>query len=154
MHGVSRRRTWIIVFATASFALAAFAVVVAMNWVSNPVGGPVPMPHQPGGKGVVSGTLVIVGGPVAYAAPMMTPVPGRILVANVAQLGGGFLPHTGVATGPDGTFSVAVSPGLYQVTGLSPQYEHGKGTCWSQGPPSVRVRAGEHVSVNVECQMR
>lgn len=80
----------------------------------------------------------------------MTPVPGRISVGNIYQVG----PITYVATvGPNGQFSVSVNPGVYEVTGVSPQYVGGRQSCAIAGQ-TVRVRSGDRVNVSVECQIR
>lgn len=98
------------------------------------------------GKGVVSGTLVMVGGP----ANARYPVPGSVGVANIRQVGAVF---PNVEVGADGTFSVAVDPGTYEVFGQSPNYNGGKGTCIGS-PATVRVRAGEQIVVDVQCSMK
>ena len=105
------------------------------------------MPHQPGTKGVVSGTLVLVGD--FGKRPAITPVRGRISLANVYQTG----PITYVApVGHDGTFSISVDPGLYQVVGVSPRTSVGD-MCLIPGQ-TVRIGAGDHVNVRVECPIR
>lgn len=146
--GMYIRRGWVIVIATASFALAAFAVVVAVNWVSNPVGGPVSF-NQPGKhKGVVSGTLVLTGG----SRPGI-PVTGYVALVNVRQIGPPI--PSGVPTATDGTFSVGVDhPGLYEVVGTvtstPPRIWTGMWQCTIPGD-TVSVRAGDQVNVNVQC---
>lgn len=57
----------------------------------------------------------------------------------------------GSATAPDGTFSVTVRPGLYQVSGSSPAYHGGRKGCLGR---TVRVTAGRQINVTVECQIK
>jgi hypothetical protein len=99
-------------------------------------------------KGVVSGTLVLAGGPTEP-----TPVAGDVHIVNVLQIGGGQAYLPGVTTAADGSFSEIVDPGLYEVSGTSPVYWGGRRSCTIPGQ-TVRVRAGDAVSVNVECRTR
>jgi hypothetical protein len=122
---------------------AGFAVAVHVDDTA-PVGGG---PAMPGPKGVVSGTLVLVGPAPAGTAPVMMPVVGQVAVASIYQYG----PVAYNATvGSDGTFSVPVYPGRYTVSGVSPLYLGGRQSC--RVPHTVRVAAGQHVNVIVECQ--
>ena len=88
----------------------------------------------------------MVGGPTNARYP----VPGQVAVANIYQVGS-VLPD--VEVGADGTFSVTVDPGTYEVVGTSPNYNGGRATCTTR-PRTVRVRAGQHVDVDVQCPMR
>jgi hypothetical protein len=117
---------------------AGFALAVHVDDTSQVVG-PV---AQPSTKGVVSGTLMIASGPRP-----LTPVAGQVDFTNVAQIGVGWTPDV-VPTAADGSFSVTLSPGIYQVGGMT----EGGGLRRCTPGRTVRVRAGDHVSVNVQCQ--
>ena len=86
-----------------------------------------------GPKGTISGHLYRVGGP---APGLPSPMPGTIYVS-----GGPSVP-----AGSDGSFSVAVSPGTYTLSGQSPD-----GLCRARHP--VTVQAGEVVKVDVICDI-
>jgi hypothetical protein len=88
----------------------------------------------------------MVGGPTNARYP----VPGSVYLANIYEIGP---PTVSANVGPDGTFSFAEDPGPYQVSGTSPNYNGGKATCIGS-PATVRVRAGEQVVVDVQCQMK
>jgi hypothetical protein len=101
-------------------------------------------------QGVITGTLALVGGP----NNTRTPVSGEMSVMNIDQTGPIVF---NVDVGPDGSFSTVVAPGTYQVVGISPQYSinNGQGTCApTSAHGTVTVAAGEHVNVDVECQMK
>jgi len=101
-----------------------------------------------GGTGVIAGTLVMVGGPTDARFP----VPGEVSVMNIDQSGPIVF---NVEVQPDGSFSTVVDPGTYQVLGISPKYSGGTEYCVPTSlNGTVSVQAGEHVSVDVECQMR
>jgi len=146
---VSSRRGWVLGTAVVSFAFAVVAIGVAVKWVNTPQRSGVPLAHHPQTKGVVSGTLVLVGAPADGVAPVMTPVPGRVSLANVYQIG----PTTSVAlVGHNGTFSISVDPGLYQVVGTTPRTSVGD-MCVIPGQ-TLRVRAGDHLNVTVACRIK
>jgi hypothetical protein len=124
---------------------AGFALAVHVDDTVSVGSGPAAPPQT---KGVVSGTLVLTGGPT-----QPTPVAGDVHIVNVLQTGGGQAYLPGVATAADGSFSEIVDPGLYEVSGTSPVYWGGRRSCKIPGQ-TVRIRAGDAVSVNVECRTR
>jgi hypothetical protein len=75
----------------------------------------------------VTGVLRATGGP--FGAPQPG-VPGKV----VFERGG--TRTTATASG-DGTFSVSLAPGVYEVTGTSPQYGSGEGICRTDAPVTV-----------------
>jgi hypothetical protein len=90
----------------------------------------------------VSGSLREVGGPAGAAD---TPIPGHV----------SFTAHgrTTVATAhADGSFSVSLAPGTYDVIGTSPRWGDGKGRCFADGPVTV-PRSGREGLV-VACSRR
>ena len=74
--------------------------------------------------GVISGHLLMVGGP----ANARIPVEGMVSVDGTDFT---------VAVGSDGSFSVQVPPGLYRLTGTSPKYGGGAGHCEALKPTVV-----------------
>jgi hypothetical protein len=124
---------------------AGFALAVHVDDTASVGSGPAAPPRT---KAVVSGTLVLAGGPTEP-----TPVAGDVHIVNVWQIGGGQAFRPGVATAADGTFSEIVDPGLYEVSGTSPVYWGDRRSCAIPGQ-TVRVRAGDAVSVSVECRTR
>jgi hypothetical protein len=89
-----------------------------------------------GPKGTITGHFYRVGGP---PPGLPSPLPGTIYVS-----GGSSVP-----AGSDGSFSVAVSPGTYTLSGRSPAM--GDGLCHARRP--VTVRAGDVVKVDVICDI-
>jgi hypothetical protein len=148
---VSRRRGWII-GAAAGVAVVAVAISVAFaaGWL-------VQRPHNVGvafdsTKGVVSGKLFLEVGPRPA-----TPFFGKVALVDVTRIGGAQAYGASAyaaPTSPDGTFSVVVDPGLYEVTGMAtattPLDGGGRRTCTMPRRP-VRVNEGDHVTVNVRC---
>jgi len=96
---------------------------------------------EPQTKGVVSGMLLLASGPRP-----LTPVAGQVSFANVAQIGGGWMPYV-VPTAADGTFMVSLSPGLYQVGAMTADIDRRCATTRR----TVPVRAGDQVGVNIQC---
>jgi hypothetical protein len=79
------------------------------------------------GMATVSGSLREVGGPSGAAD---TVIPGTVAFASHGA--------TTVATAhTDGTFSVSLAPGTYDVVGTSPHWGDGKGRCIPDGPVVV-----------------
>ena len=81
----------------------------------------------------VHGMLRMTGGPSGATQPG---VPGNVFFDAGGE-------RTTATASPDGTFSVQLPPGEYRVTGTSPQYGSGKGTCRADrtlkvGRPQVR----------------
>jgi hypothetical protein len=56
-----------------------------------------------------------------------------------------------VSVGPDGTWSLVVKPGVYDVFGLSPASSDARAACTPEEHNPVRVRAGDHVFVRIVC---
>jgi hypothetical protein len=149
---VSTRRGWI-VGAAAGVAVVAVAISVAFG-----AGWLVQRPHNVGvasdsTKGVVSGKLFLQIGPRPA-----TPIFGSVAFVDVTRIGGAQAygaPAYAAPTNPDGTFSVAVDPGLYEVTGMAistrPLDGGGRRTCTMPRRP-VLVGEGDHVTANVRCE--
>ena len=107
-----------------SLTLAVLAVLLLLGTAC---GGP---------KGTITGHLYRVGGP---APGLPSPMPGTIYVSGGSS----------VAAGSDGSFSVAVSPGTYTLSGRSP--DMGNALCRARHP--VTVQAGAVVKVGVICDI-
>ncbi len=133
--------------------LAAFAAVAVAISVAFASGWLVQRPHNVGvafddTKGVVTGKLFLQVGPRPA-----TPVFGKVALVDVTRIGGAQAygaPAYAAPTNPDGTFSVVVEPGLYEVTGTTPLDGGGRRTCTMPRQP-VRVGEGDHVTVNARC---
>jgi len=89
--------------------------------------------------GVISGHLLMVGGPanVEYPASGSVSVEGTDLAVPV---------------GPDGRYSIRVPPGRYLLIGESPSYGSGEGRC--EAPKPIEIAAGEGASTDVLCHMK
>jgi hypothetical protein len=99
--------------------------------------------------GRISGTFMAVGGPANGHYPLA----GHVAIQPASRSPVMGLPSGWLPVGADGTFSKAVAPGRYDVVGTSPQYNGGRTVCRATKYP-VTVSAGEHVVVNVVCQMK
>ena len=109
--------------------------------------------HPPArATGHVTGRLLIEGGPLGPGGqqPGERPIPGTVTFTAA-----GYRP-VAVGVGTSGTFSVALPPGRYQVTGRSPDIvtvtDSGKDlvqTCG--GPFSVTVSARHTATIAVVC---
>jgi hypothetical protein len=88
--------------------------------------------------GVISGRLLMVGGPAnaEYPASGSVSVEGTDLTVSV---------------GPDGRYSIRVPPGRYLLIGQSPLYGSGEGRCEAAKP--VMIATGEEAFTDVLCQM-
>jgi hypothetical protein len=87
--------------------------------------------------------LELGGGPVAGA----TPTAGRIELKEI-----GSSEPVMTAAGDDGRFTVAVSPGTYEVSGFVPGYLDGKTPCRANS--TVDVRESERADVTISCFRR
>lgn len=75
----------------------------------------------------VTGVLRATGGPTGATQPG---VPGRVFFESGGK-------RTTATASRNGTFSVSLPPGEYQVTGVSPQYGSGEGICRTDSPMKV-----------------
>ena len=101
--------------------------------------------HRPLGPPVdVHGVLRQTGGPAGASQPG---VPGRVKFVMDAGAGD----TTEVPTKADGTFTVQLSPGTYQVTGRSPSCNDNKGVC--RAGANIVVKPGV-ASVTVACDRK
>jgi hypothetical protein len=89
----------------------------------------------------VSGHLSTEGGP---AGTEVLHWPGTIRVHGPVD--------RTVRTDAHGKFHLRLLTGTYQLTGHSPQYDDGKGTCRASGP--LVVHTDTHVKVDVVCQLK
>jgi hypothetical protein len=104
----------------------------------------------------ITGTLRAVGGPT----PRADPVSGRVWATSVSRvLSNTGTVRCGTTVGRDGSYSLILPPGLYQLVGRSPNFKGGAGLCIA--PRVVRVRGGPVVGpggrptvVNVNCERR
>jgi hypothetical protein len=138
---VSSRRGWVLGAAIVAFVLALVAVGLGARWISGHDKRVNVADNVDPTKGVVSGKLFLASGPLP-----LKPLAGQVGFANVAQISGAWTPEV-VPTATDGTFSVSLSPGLYQIGATSADAEQ---RCISLRR-TVRVRAGDAVHVNVQC---
>jgi hypothetical protein len=113
------------------------AVVVLFPASCSSASPPVPMEDESGG--LISGRLIMGGGP----NNVQRPVEGVVTVE-----GAGLAP---VAVEPNGRFSIVVPPGRYVLSGRSPSFNDGKSPCESARP--VTVANGAEISVDVLCHM-
>ncbi len=74
--------------------------------------------HSGASGTAVSGTLRLTGGPSGSSQPG---VGGQVVFTSDDTH------HTQAAA--DGTFTMSLRPGTYTVTGTSPQFDDGQGTC-------------------------
>jgi hypothetical protein len=123
----------------AASALRVVVAVVVLFPVSCSSGSP-PVPTEDLSGGLISGRLLVVGGPNNARFP----VKGVVTVE-----GSGRAP---IPVGSRGRYSIVVPPGRYVLSGRSPNYNDGKGRCEAASP--VTVRNGAEISVDVLCQMR
>lgn len=96
-------------------------------------------PTHPAHPVEITGHLLAVGGP-----PPGSPRPLRGTVTLVGNT------HSTVATRADGSYTAPVLPGVYTVTGHSPEYGSNRYLCQA----SAHVRVTTAKSVNVYCQER
>ena len=89
--------------------------------------------------GVISGHLVMVGGPAN----------ARIPVSGSVSVDGSDLT---VSVGSDGSYSIRVPAGRHVLTGTSPLYGGGASEC--DAPKPVVVVAGGETPADVLCQMK
>jgi hypothetical protein len=104
-------------------------------------------------KGTITGTLTMAGG---LAPGTSQPVAGEVTVTYSGPDHYEAAPNTDpiavVQVGDDGSFSVTVPPGRYDVSGRSPSFGDGTYPCDSAG--LVRVTAATSVSADVVCEMK
>jgi hypothetical protein len=97
-------------------------------------------------EATISGTLTSATGPMQTSPEILT---GCVQVTPVTSRGPAVC---SVSVGPDGTWSLVVRPGVYDVFGRSPASSDTRAACTpDEGHNPVRVRAGEHVLVRIVC---
>ena len=96
-------------------------------------------------EATISGTLTSATGPTQTSPQVLT---GCVQVTPVTSLGPA---ACSVSVGPDGTWSLVVKPGVYDVFGLSPASSDTRAACTPEEHNPVRVRAGDHVFVRIVC---
>ncbi len=137
---VMRQRAWLVAAVVLSLGTG-----VATGWVIR--GAPATVASSPTNpspttaSATISGTFVVLGG--RTTSP--TPLTGCVSVTHATSQG--LAARCSVLVGSDGTWSVAVKPGLYAVFGSSPMFNR---TCAPRHNP-VKVRAGAHVVVEIDC---
>src|SRR5213592_3239320 len=95
-------------------------------------------------EATISGTLTSATGPTQTSPEVLT---GCVQVTPITSLGPA---ACSVSVGPDGTWSLVVKPGVYDVFGLSPASSDTRAACTpDEGHNPVRVRAGEHMLVRI-----
>ncbi len=106
-------------------------------------------------KGTITGTLTMAGG---LAPGTSQPVSGEVTVTYSGpdlyadEAAPKTDPIAAVQVGDDGSFSVTVPPGRYDVSGVSPSY--GDGTYPCDSASLIRVTAASSVSVDLVCEMK
>jgi hypothetical protein len=90
----------------------------------------------------VTGVLRMTGGPSGASQPG---VPGTVFFGAGGR-------RTTATADTDGTFSIQLPPGRYEVTGASPQYGSGAGVCRTDSP--VTVAKSDVRGVVVACSRR
>jgi hypothetical protein len=115
-------------------------------------------PHEtvanPAPRGTVTGRLQREGGPLGPGGtqPRVVPLPGTVRF----ELAGRTRPPVAVAVGRSGTFTVALAPGTYRVTGQSPRIQEETSDGTTTDPPcaqptAVTVVAGRTARVTLNC---
>jgi hypothetical protein len=128
-----RKRAWLVAAVVLSLGTG-----FGTGWVIR--GSPATVASSATASATISGTFVVVGG--RTTSP--TPLTGCVSVELVTTAGAA---RCYVPVGSDGTWSVAVKPGLYAVFASSPMFNK---TCVPRTNP-VKVRAGAHVVVEIDC---
>ena len=106
---------------------------------------------QAPGTGHLTGRLVMEGGPMGPGGqqPGERPIPGTVTVTAA-----GHRPVT-VTVGPSGSFSVALAPGRYQLSGRSPNIIEVDGAKQRElpcsQPASATVTAGRTATITLTC---
>lgn len=97
------------------------------------------------GNGLVHGSVQLVGGPRGNPP---AGVPGTVTVR--AQVSGKVVRT--VTTDPHGHYTVALPPGRYLLSAVSPEYDAGKGTCVTDatGP----ISEGDFLERDFVCSMK
>jgi hypothetical protein len=109
---------------------------------------------SPAPRGTVTGRLQREGGPLGPGGtqPKVVPLPGTVRFEPVGRA----RPPVAVAVGRSGTFTVALAPGTYRVTGQSPNIQEQLSDGTTTDPPcaqptAVTVVAGRTARVAVNC---
>jgi hypothetical protein len=116
------------------------------------------VPHggaaRPAPRGTVTGRLQREGGPLGPGGtqPAVVPLPGTVRF----ELAGRTRPPVAVAVGRPGTFTVALAPGTYRVTGQSPRIQEELSDGTTTDPPcaqpaAVTVVAGRTARITLNC---
>jgi len=106
---------------------------------------------QPPAAGHLAGRLVMEGGPMGPGGqqPGERPIPGTVTLTAAGQR------PVVVKVGPSGSFSVALAPGRYQVSGRSPDIIEVDGTRQRElpcsQPASATVTAGQTATLTLTC---
>lgn len=90
----------------------------------------------------VGGTLRMSGGPLGASQPG---VPGQVNFDGNGH-------RTVAVAAADGTFSISLTPGIYEASGTSPQFDSGQGRCFADKP--IVVAASEVTGLVVACSRR
>ena len=93
-------------------------------------------------KGVLAGRLVAVGGPTSTPRPL----PGHVTASGPRA-------SQTVQVGPDGNYQLDLPPGTYTLTGTSPLYGDGRGTCRTV-ETTITATAGTTDKADVICSER
>jgi len=104
-----------------------------------------------GRKGTVTGTLHLAGGP---APGTIKPAAGEVYVFTSASLTG--TPTAKATTAPDGSFSLALSPGMYYLAATSPSFtiDPPPAAPPCHGNTPAVVSPGSTSKVDVVCEMK
>ena len=108
-------------------------------------------PTASAGKGTVTGTLHLAGGP---APGTNKPAAGEVYVFTSASLTG--TPTAKATTAPDGSFSLALSPGTYYLAATSPSFtiDPPPAAPPCHGNTPAVVSPGSTSKVDVVCEMK
>jgi hypothetical protein len=100
------------------------------------------------GRAILRGDLTASGGPVRALRPLGGVITARRIGGDAGTTRPGGKPYTATA-GSDGSFSLSLPPGVYRVTGRSPDYQDGKRDCITRH--LVHVAERDHTKLDVVC---
>ena len=98
-----------------------------------------------GPRGTVTGHLQMVGGPASISGGTPTfPVPGTVTAVSGSA-------SFQASASKDGSFTIVLPVGSYELTGTSPQDDSGRATCLAMSP--VIVHSGSVTHADVICEI-
>jgi hypothetical protein len=98
-------------------------------------------------RSAVSGTFSVVG-TLRIVSRATLPIPGTVTAVSASG------ESCRSAADNDGSYKLALNPGVYQLFGQSPRFNGGAGVCHAERPVAVakRVRGMSPIFETVDCQ--